>query len=352
MMMMAGRSPGVVAVTAFPLGLVCGLHICLAGYAMLSARVLLAEWSLFVIALCAFHCLEFAWSATFEPDTVTANAFLLNHSRAYHVTLACAVVEFLAGACFFPEWKAQWVVPVAVVGFFLVVAGQAVRTAGMWTAGKNFTHLVAEQKREGHALVRSGLYATLRHPAYFGVWDCVKKGGGACLVVAGAIHASSAGWFYWTIGMQLLLVNPLSLVLWTLVSMIMASRCQSIMPVIMHPCVHLSCLSPPAPALAGGVEVFLRSCVPVTIAIHSCHVGWLHPLPPPAGIPYEEAFLVDFFGVSYIEYAQHTWIGIPFIQPYAALVGFRSSAAITRLSSSLPSEAAPPGPPAPVLRRQ
>ena len=51
-------------------------------------------------------------------------------------------------------------------------------------------------------------------------------------------------------------------------------------------------------------------------------------------IPYEEAFLCDFFGVAYIEYAQSTVIGIPFIKPYDALVKFRSPAALVRTSSA------------------
>ena len=51
-------------------------------------------------------------------------------------------------------------------------------------------------------------------------------------------------------------------------------------------------------------------------------------------IPYEEAYLVDFFGIEYIEYAQNTIIGIPFVKPYDELVSFRSPSALSRFSSA------------------
>lgn len=69
-------------------------------------------------------------------------------------------------------------------------------------------------------------------------------------------------------------------------------------------------------------------------------------------IPFEEAYLVDFFGVEYVKYAQHAIIGIPFIRPYEALLGFRGPSALTRNSSSAqprPSEFN--GPTNPTLRR-
>ena len=164
------RLPGVVASRALPLGVAIGFHLCLLILALsdLTNHALLAEWSVFVVALGFFHTLEFVWSATFEPQSVSATAFLLDHSRAYHFTLSAAVLEFGIEAFLFPEWKANCVFPFGIVGLCLVVLGQLIRTVGMWTAGANFTHLVAEQKRSDHSLVQTGLYSILRHPAYFG----------------------------------------------------------------------------------------------------------------------------------------------------------------------------------------
>jgi len=55
----------------------------------------------------------------------------------------------------------------------------------MIKAASNFSHVVAFRKNAGHLLVRDGIYAWFRHPSY-------------------------AGFFYWALGTQLVLQNPLS----------------------------------------------------------------------------------------------------------------------------------------------
>jgi protein-S-isoprenylcysteine O-methyltransferase len=52
------------------------------------------------------------------------------------------------------------------------------------TAGSNFHHLIRTERDEKHKLVTHGIYAYLRHPGYF-------------------------GWFWWCIGTQILLSNPI-----------------------------------------------------------------------------------------------------------------------------------------------
>ena len=37
--------------------------------------------------------------------------------------------------------------------------------------GKNFNHIIQNQKQDGHVLVTEGVYALVRHPAYTG-WFC------------------------------------------------------------------------------------------------------------------------------------------------------------------------------------
>ncbi len=92
-----------------------------------------------------------------------------------------------------------------------------------------------DDKRDSHVLVTHGIYQYLRHPSYF-------------------------GWFYWSIGTQLLLCNPLCTLLYTYVSWyFFASR-----------------------------------------------------------IPYEEALLVDFYGDQYLRYIASTALGIPFIAVHLA----------------------------------
>jgi protein-S-isoprenylcysteine O-methyltransferase len=100
----------------------------------------------------------------------------------------------------------------------------------MFQAGVSFTHLVATQKTDKHLLVTDGIYTHLRHPSY-------------------------TGWFYWSVGCQLLLLNPLCLVAW-----------------------------------AGASWHFFR--------------GRIHE---------EELYLLRFFGDDYRRYHQRSWVCIPFI---------------------------------------
>jgi protein-S-isoprenylcysteine O-methyltransferase len=56
--------------------------------------------------------------------------------------------------------------PLQLAGLGLMFAGVAVRWTAIHTLGVFFTGRV--QIREGHALMRTGLYSRLRHPAYTG----------------------------------------------------------------------------------------------------------------------------------------------------------------------------------------
>jgi protein-S-isoprenylcysteine O-methyltransferase len=73
--------------------------------------------------------------------------------------------------------------------FLICVAGQAIRTLAMITAGPNFHHQIREEKEKEHKLVTWGIYSKLRHPSYF-------------------------GWFWWSIFTQVVLMNPICTVAW------------------------------------------------------------------------------------------------------------------------------------------
>lgn len=68
---------------------------------------------------------------------------------------------------------------VSATGLLMVVFGECLRKAAMFTAGSNFNHVVQNEKSDTHTLVTSGVYAWCRHPSY-------------------------VGWFYWSIGTQVL----------------------------------------------------------------------------------------------------------------------------------------------------
>ena len=60
-------------------------------------------------------------------------------------------------------------------------------------APQHFAHRVATQKPQHHRLVTTGVYSVLRHPSY-------------------------CGWFWWSLGTQVLLANPVCLFLYALLS--------------------------------------------------------------------------------------------------------------------------------------
>jgi protein-S-isoprenylcysteine O-methyltransferase len=79
-----------------------------------------------------------------------------------------------------------------ISGLFLVIMGQFFRSIAMIEASSNFSHEIATEKRLTHTLVTSGVYALVRHPSYF-------------------------GFFWWSVGTQVFLANPLSTVVFVAV---------------------------------------------------------------------------------------------------------------------------------------
>jgi len=66
---------------------------------------------------------------------------------------------------------------VTMLGFVLCVTGEILRKLAMFTAMENFTHVIRDEKVEGHKLISHGVFRLCRHPSY-------------------------AGWFWWSIGTQ------------------------------------------------------------------------------------------------------------------------------------------------------
>jgi len=131
---------------------------------------------LYLITLSVFHFTEFLTTARNQPNSVSTEAFLLNHSPEYHLALVVSLIEFATESYFVPEWKFR--LPVLIfVGFGVCMMGEAIRKVAMLTAGKNFTHIIADEHQPDHFLVTDGIYGIWRHPSY-------------------------VGWFYWSVGTQ------------------------------------------------------------------------------------------------------------------------------------------------------
>lgn len=236
------RGLGRVAVLACLLGMILGVNLLLLLQAILyktrlvvffdhissGTLVMIIQWLSYSVALSFFHLAEFFVTALCNPSVATAESFIINHSMAYTGAALLSWSEFWIRFCFFPSSGSR---TISCVGLVILLAGQICRTLSMSTCGENFNHIIQYNKKHNHELVTHGIYKYFRHPSY-------------------------VGFFYWSVGTQLLLCNPFSTVLFTV----------------------------------AAWNFFNKR------------------------IPYEEATLLRNFPDKYEEYALHTWIGIPFIR--------------------------------------
>lgn len=176
--------------TAFGLGITLGIFL------GSLALVRLKNFHFYMIFLCLFHFLEYYITARYDPSKVNVDSFLLNNGAAYLICHILAIFETLVEYVYAPGFKTvqksrvAWVV--VVLGYVCVLGGQAVRSWAMATAGSSFSHVLQKEKQDDHVLVKHGIYSWLRHPSYF-------------------------GFFWWALGTQMILLNPISFVLFAVV---------------------------------------------------------------------------------------------------------------------------------------
>jgi protein-S-isoprenylcysteine O-methyltransferase len=191
----------------------------------------LVSFGYYLMVLSVFHMSEFVFTALYNSKEVTTDSFLLNHSMEYGLAALASWLEFFIELLLFPSLKGN--LYVRCIGMMFILFGELFRKLAMYTAGKNFNHYVQERKQDDHVLVTKGVYSIVRHPSYF-------------------------GWFYWSIGTQILLANPICTILYTIASW-----------------------------------KFFK-----------------------ARITFEEYHLLRFFGKQYILYQQRVRTGIPFVDGY------------------------------------
>ncbi|RCH89102.1 hypothetical protein CU097_006436 [Rhizopus azygosporus] len=160
----------------FLLGLVCGGGLLYSFYGQIP------QLGIFLVALPIFHFLEYVATALFNAEKLSLDSYLINHGRQYHAAHTAALVEFIIEYYFFPNWKQFGYL--SYFGLFLLVIGQGCRTIAMFSAKHNFSHHIVDHKENDHVLVTHGIYKIMRHPSYF-------------------------GFFWWALGAQLLLGNPI-----------------------------------------------------------------------------------------------------------------------------------------------
>lgn len=224
---------GKIGTTGFLLGAVYGGHVALVAVSLLldvgEWNALILQWSVYMSLLCLFHFMEFFTTAVRQPASLGYSSFVVNHSLSYTIAALLSWLEFWLESFVFRGRKSN--ATCMLVGLIFVIGGQGIRTLAMWSCGEHFDHQIMERRRDDHKLVKRGIYSVLRHPSYF-------------------------GWFYWSIGTQLLLCNPLCTVAYALASWHFFS----------------------------------------------------------GRIPFEEETLLSFYRQEYVDYMKTTWIGIPFIK--------------------------------------
>ncbi|SMN19632.1 similar to Saccharomyces cerevisiae YDR410C STE14 Farnesyl cysteine-carboxyl methyltransferase [Maudiozyma saulgeensis] len=222
------NEPDLISLTSFLLGIVFGLFV------GLIPTLKFKGINFYIIALTLFHFLEYYITAKYNPRKVHSDSFLLfGNGKEYIGAHTFALLECLVEYIIWPESKKTTGIQhyVAIIGMILTIIGQHIRTTAMKTAAQSFSHILKRKKERDHTLVTTGLYAYFRHPSYF-------------------------GFFWWTIGLQLVLFNPLSSLIFTLVLWRFFSK----------------------------------------------------------RIKVEEEYLISFFGNDYINYKKNTKVWIPFIQ--------------------------------------
>jgi len=231
---------GKIGTTGFLIGLIGGIHL---GFLILgliiylfiintnewnNIIITLLQWCTYITFLSFFHFLEFFATAYCQPTKVNYDSYVVNHSKDYTIAAIVSWIEFWIETLLLGKYKRSYFM--IFIGFIMLLGGQIIRTIAMWSCGSNFSHTIMEEKEEEHKLVTHGIYSILRHPSYF-------------------------GWFYWSIGTQVFLCNPLCIILYTFASWSFFS----------------------------------------------------------ARIPYEESLLLKFYKNQYDDYIKQTIIGIPFI---------------------------------------
>uniref|UniRef100_A0A182M2Y9 Protein-S-isoprenylcysteine O-methyltransferase n=1 Tax=Anopheles culicifacies TaxID=139723 RepID=A0A182M2Y9_9DIPT len=149
------------------------------------------SFGIYAILMALFHYTEYLGIAICNPKTLSPDSFILNHSIHYGLAAAASWIEYFVETHYFPEiktYKLVW-----IMGVLLCVAGESLRKVAMITASKNFSHIVQFERHNEHELVTHGVYGWMRHPSY-------------------------VGWFYWSIGTQITLANPICFVIYAIAS--------------------------------------------------------------------------------------------------------------------------------------
>lgn len=155
---------------------IAGLMTCQLGHESYSV------FGLYLIIISIFHFSEYLTIALVNPKSLSLNSFLINHSREYCLAAIGSWIEFSIECYLFSQMKTIKII--SYFGLLLCLFGEVIRKLAMITAGSNFNHIIQSQKSDDHVLVTNGIYSISRHPSYL-------------------------GWFWWSIGTQVIKLDNL-----------------------------------------------------------------------------------------------------------------------------------------------
>lgn len=146
---------------------------------------------LFFISLCLHHFAEYFFILNYHYDLLTFSSFLIDQSKEWGFAISFSIIECLVENYFF-HWLKLNIFFIAL-GLICTLIGHVFRIGALFTGKTNFTHLIAYEKEPEHVLVTSGIYSLSRHPGYF-------------------------GFYIWSVGTQIMCLNPISIIAFTLVN--------------------------------------------------------------------------------------------------------------------------------------
>ncbi|CDJ60332.1 isoprenylcysteine carboxylmethyltransferase, putative [Eimeria maxima] len=150
--------------------------------------------------------LTFAWHVLLQRPLLPSDldVLLLPLQRQQQIVPSSPATTASAGAAgaFEPPSEVYWqlyimcmLVLISASGLVAAIGGLMLRCLGFLTLRENFTHQIRRKKTEKHRLCVHGVYSKCRHPAY-------------------------AGWFWWAVGSQIVLLNVICCCLFSVVSFV------------------------------------------------------------------------------------------------------------------------------------
>ena len=146
------------------------------------AKTIYYQFFCYLITLCIYHYTEFFSELLFHFQDIQKDAFLIYQNIRWVISTSASFMESLVGTYYFSEYKNIKIL--FILGLLMTIIGQYFRIAALFTGKSNFTHKIQLKKRKNHTLVKYGVYRICRHPSYF-------------------------GFFLWSVGIEIMCVNPL-----------------------------------------------------------------------------------------------------------------------------------------------